>query len=66
MGTKANLPIHFFRSKYVLWILLLDFFMPRKQILYGYTDNIISVKGQANLASAKSVSFSFRKQTFSG
>lgn len=30
MGTKANLPIHLFRSKDVLWILLLDFFMPRK------------------------------------
>lgn len=30
MGTKANLPIHLFRSKDVLWILLLDLFMPRK------------------------------------
>jgi len=30
MGTKANLPIHLFRSKDVLWILLPDFFMPRK------------------------------------
>lgn len=30
MTTKANLPVHVFRSKDVLCILLLDFFMPRK------------------------------------
>lgn len=30
VGAEANLPVHLFRGKDVLWVLLLDFFMPGK------------------------------------